>query len=45
MTAYQAGRFHVLKMGLGDDVMGQANHALNPSSETIYKRLEGSMIF
>ena len=35
MTANQAGRFHVLKMGLVDDIMGQANHALNPSPRCV----------
>lgn len=35
MTANEAGRFHVLKMGLCDDLFGQASHDINPSTRVI----------
>lgn len=35
MTVPQAGRHHVLKLGLCDDLYRQANHGINPSARAI----------
>lgn len=35
MTTARATRFNLLKMGLCDDLCGQANHSINPSPKSI----------
>lgn len=37
MTVSQAARHHGLKLGLSDDLYGQANHAVNPAARAIYQ--------
>lgn len=35
MSMAQAHRHHLMKMDLSDDLLGQPNHALNPSPRSI----------